>query len=1086
MNNLSKLYEPKNQELLETISILNFSLGFDKSIASFKESDLFSFLEQIDSFDFKRYDDLEYIIDMLYDAFNHISCFLSSQIRRTHEVMPISRAKELDSKSIEWVARQNGITIKQKLAQGKVLGVKRYSFIDNPENRVLKIVLMRLVAIYEFRNFDKRLHTKMILFIKDNLNEVNHKAQIIPNNILLYHKHYAKFYKAYQWLNHLETAMSNFQSFKQTILNTRKELKKIFALSLLHKYTNTRILPSNLNADQKKYRVNFEKQWLQDIEINEYLNHENDLKKFKQKCLESIMASSKLRRITPPPNKIKINDDSRIFADIFRLYPLIYAGSNLTTMPLLLKQKINNQIVNANHTKIINMNNPFYTLSQELLSKKTEVFNTFLHDIKKFVGESKKFYYILPDYINVFDFDDKHRSIKTYFNQTFFINKSILAAAKRLFNNELKKGDTLLYFQKNNLGEIFVTPILVQYKDNLSNSKSGGLYLEKHPSKKYKSNPQGDNELIQKLLQKCLQNGVKALIKNDVKLYLNDGVENIPNIHKERVSNDINRVKFLYKNSRTLFKTNIRVIQDNPEENLMLFKELVEQKEAGFKLWGERLPKLDIEIDDGIKNKKFNLINEDSELDSEDEIHIKEHFIIPAKQEEIRAPLFVEDENINYSMLLNTNGIQSEEPITCELTLKYSYENENIYTLIFKPLDEKIPQMQAKWCKGKIKRKNMFHVYPPYPPIKSIDELQNYPKQDGLEKQNLFKWVETSIEKIQKKLEQKECIIHRIYPEKDYFFARDNLGNKIFCHKNQLIDQKEWDNLSKNDNIFLIKHKTDKGYRGEDISKTDKRIEQVTKTLRKMRFPMICIFNGHSLKDADLPNSFRITINEFIDFMGRFSEVDKELNKEFLFFCSTMHDCSPIGNYLGSSHVKNPKLLAYSIGNANVEWQKNILQSVMADKFTRQISVLAISLWRNESLVFDNMISCKVEELVRNSIDWINDKILDKASCLSKNNKLLVNILEVLLSLLRLRQKGIDILNPSDKKTQQLIQKLLIIHKQALLKSKSYLKLELQKAKEYEEMPDLIYALISFIKGKSDNSIKIVGVNDETQTCNNQ
>ena len=1101
MNNLSRLYEDENRELLETISILNFSLGFDKSIASFKQSDLFEFLEKIDIFDFECHDDLGYMIDMLCDAFNHISSFLSSQIKRTHEIMSVSRAKELDSKSIEWITKQNGITIKQKLAQGKVLGVKRYSFIDNPENRVLKIVLIRLIAISEFRIFDPNLRAKMARFVRDHLGEVNHRAQIIPNNILLYHKYYAKFYKAYQWLNHLETIMGDFQTFKKNILNTRENLKKFFALSLLHKHTNARILPSNLSINQKEYSINFENQWLKEFKIDEFLNRENDLKKFKQKCLEHIMTNKKLRSVISLSNEdIKNNDGNEVFADIFRLYPLVNIGSNLATMPLLLKQKINNQIVNANHTKIIDMNNAFYTLSQELLSKKTEVFNMFLNDIRNFIREPKTFYYVLPDYVNVFDFDDKHRSIKAYFNQAFFINKSILAAAKMLFDNKLQRDDTLLYFQKNNLGEVFVTPILVRYRDILKNSRGRGLYLEKYPSKKYKTNLQGDNKIIWKLLGKCLQNGVKALIKNDVKLYLNNRVESIPNIHEERVSNDIDRVKFLYKDSHALFKTNTWVIQDDPEENLMLFKELIEQKESGFKLWGERLPKLDIEINDGIKNKKFNLINECSELDFKNEIHIKEHFIIPAKQEEIRAPLFVEDENINYSMLLNTNGIQSEEPITCELTLKYSHENENIYTLIFKPLDEKIPQMQAKWCKGKIKqeRKDMFHVYPSYPPIRSINELQHCPRKDALGDQDLFEWIERSVKKIQENLEQKDCteaIVYRIYPEKYYFFARDNLGDEIFCHKNQLIDQMEWDNLSKNDNIFLIKHETDRGYEGRYVSKTDKRmslkkIEQATKILYNTRFPMISIFNGHSLMDADLPNSFRTAINNFIAFMDSFKNVDKGLYNEFMFFCSTMHDCSPIGNYLGSNYAKeNPKLLAYSIGNANVEWQKKILQSVMADGFKRQILVLAISLWRSESLVFDDMVCCGVKELVENSISWIDDKIPDKPFYPSKNSDkymvkpFLVNILEVLLSLLRLRQNGIDVLNPSDKATKQLIGKLLklsnlIVHKQALLKS--YLKLELQKTRGYEEMPDLIYALISFIKGESDNSIKIVGVNDET------
>ncbi|RTJ56865.1 DUF2357 domain-containing protein [Campylobacter jejuni] len=1096
MNNLLQLYKPENKELLETISLLNFAIGFDKSIASFKESDLFNFLERVQSYDFKNYDDLFYIINMLKDSFRHISQHISSQIRRTHKIMPLSQAKELDSKSIEWITKQNGITIKQKLAQGKVLGVKRYTFMDNHENRVLKIVLMRLVAIAEFRAFDKGLYNKIIRFIRDNLNEVNHKAQIIPNNILLHHKHYAKFYKAYKWLNHLESITSDFASFKDNVLKTRENLKKFIVLSLLHTYTNARILPSNLDINQKEYSINFKSKWLLDINLDQYLNNENDLKDFKLKALDLIKKDVKIKRITPPPHKLN-NSNSKIFIDIFRLYPMLYVNSKHITMPLLLKQEINNKIINANHTKIIDMNNPFYTLAESLLLKNSEVFDVFLRDIKEFVGESNILYYILPDYINVFDFNDKHRSIRAYFNQAFFIDKSILAAAKMLFQSQLKEKDTLLYFQKNNKGEIFVTPILVRHKDELKKSKSKGLYLEKHPSKKIESIPVNTDKLMQELLEKCLQNGIKALNRNDIKYYANNKIYDIPIPQEEKPSNDINKAKSLHKNSRILFANDVKIIQDDPKENLIYFEELIKQKEDGFKLWGERLPKLDISIDDGIEMKKFNLISEKSELDSKNEIHIKEHFIIPKNVETISAPLVLEDENIAYYMLLKSNVMPFKEPITCKLTLQYNYENENIYTLIFTPLDRALPQIQARWLRGKVKqqRKDMSHIYPPYPPIKRIDELQHYPKKDGSGENNLFEWVETSIKNIQQLTPKKvQATVYSI--KKDYCFAKDVLHHEVICYKDQFINQAEWENIKEGDGIFLIKEETKKGYKGELISTRNtpiqlspEKIKQATKILYGMRFPMISIFNGHSLRADDMPNSFRTNISNFIEFMNNKNINDDTLKNEFLLFCSMMHDCSPIGQYLVDNFkdIKNHRLLAYSIGDAKQPWQEKILQLVFEDKFIKQIPILAISLWRSENLVFDKIHNDKIHTLINESIQWMNNiktpVYQPKDSKIFLVTPLLVNILEVLLSLLRLRQKGFDILNPSDKNTKELIQKLIelnefIMKKQVVLRS--YLNLEVKKPSTYEKMPNLIYALISIIKGENSDSIKIIGVNDGT------
>lgn len=1094
MNKLVKLYQSENKELLETISLFNFALGFDKSIAEFKASDLFSFLERVESYEFGLYDDLYYMIDMLRAAFKHIANQLSSKIERTHEIMPISRANELDSKSIEWIARQNGITLKQKLAQSKVLGVKRYNFIDNPQNRVLKIVLMRLVLIAEFRKLDDENEANSInewaRFIKENLAEVNHKAQIIPNNTLLHHKHYAKFYKAYKWLNHLENLMSDFEAFSKNMQNTKEKLKKFIVLSLLHKYTNARILPSHLKTNQKEYSIDFEAKWLLEKNIKEYLNDENSLKEFKKKSLEALAKNNKIKRITAPPNKLQSKASNKIFMDIFRLYPLLLVDSKQITLPLLLKQEMDEKIINANHTKIIDMNNNFYTLPEILLSKNNEVFNVFLHDIKEFVGETNKLFYILPDYINVFDFDDKHRSIRAYFSQAFFINKTILAAAKALFERELKQDDTLVYFQKNNLGEIFVTPILVRYKKELKNSKSEGLFLEKHPCKKIKSYTNNTEKLEQKLLKKCLQNGVKALNENDIKCYENNKIYNIPTIQKEVGDNNIDEVKSLYKNSRILFRQDIKIIQDKPEENLRYFKELIEQQDLGFKLWGERLPKLDILIEKGFETITFSLVDEHSELNSHNELCIKNQFIIPANEERITAPLKLEDENIDYYMSLESNAMPFKKDIVCNLTLKYSYESDNIYTLVFTPQDNgDLPQIKAKWCKGKIKQKakDMSGIYPPYPPVKSIEELRNYPKKKGGSgKSDLFEWVERSIEKIQNALTQKEsATIYRINNDKNLCFARDRLRDKILCHKNTFINGEEWDNIKEGDKIFLVKEETPKGYRGSFISTNSCSWEVANDLLNKTRFPMISIFNGRSLKDNDIPDSFRKKLAEFIEFMRDIYGSNKKLKDEFLFFCSLMHDCSPIGKSLANniSHIQNhPRLLAYCIGDAKQEWQKTILNSVFDSKFKRQILILAIALWRSEKLVFE------IDENLANKIIANIQDFLSKVEYNHKNKKDIANSIEVLLALLRLRQKnpktkGFDILNPSHENTKNLIEALLklsrlIVHKQDNLQSYLHLELEGKKANKYKNMP-IIYALLSFIKGENNNSIKIIGVNDE-------
>lgn len=1078
MSNLTKLYDPQNATLLETISVFNAALSFDASVAEFKQSDLFSFLERLEAYDYQATrDDISYMLDMLDSAFRHIANHINAPIKRTHKMMALNQAKELDSKSVAWIGRQNGYSIKQKLSKGKVLGVRRFNFIDTPENRVLKIVLMRLVAIGQFREFDKIATYRR--FIKDKLNEVDHRAVIKPNNVLLHHKHYRKFYKVYKWLNHLENLMSDFEIFKEKILKTREVLKEYIALSLLHKYTHFKILPSPLKTSPKRYFVEKLNQKRLIDKLPHFDSNITTLLEYKDEVLTSIQADKNLKRTISPGNPLQSSNEP-IFMDIFRLYPLVFTKQKSYTMPLLLKQQIKGNTLNANHTKIINLDNEIFTLSDSLLCKNDKSFSAFMEDIRSFIGESNKLFYILPDYVNIFDFNNTHKSIRSYFSESSFIYKSFLPAAKKLFNNELKKGDTLIYLQKNNHGEVFVTPILVRYKKELEQCISKGLYLEKHPTRKIASVDFND-EIEQKVFQKCLQNGIKALIKNNVILYKN-GQKITLSQRDNKMHNDINKIKSLYKKSTQLFRENIEFINDNASENLIYFEKLIEQKRCGFTLFVEHLPSLAMEVESGIETIKFPLVDDNSKMDSQNFIHVKESLEIPANQEKVEARLFFDNTKIPYFMRLESSLMPFKEALVCDLKLEYSYENEDIYTLIFTPKNNDIPPLKAKWIQGAPTiQKDLSNIYPPYPPIKSIEELQNHPKKDGDDEHDLFKWVQASIKRVEKTLSPIQAEIYRI--KNGYCFARDDNGDEIHCSRKLFVNSGDRNEIELGKIVFLVKQEGDNGYWGKYISLDNglsiKAQSDAQQALSSARFPMISIFNGHSLNDSDMPVSLRDCLYKFFNFMK--SKLDKgisheELRKELLFFFSVMHDCSPIGKYLSDSDNAekiDSKLLAYSLGSIKQDWQKEVFNKVLDFEVRKKIKILATALWRSESLVF------KIEEQHAKDIIKSIVLFLNRADFKTNNTDLIARNIEVLLSLLRLRQKGFEILNPADNATTKLLEKLNNESKQSKIKLKSYLQLQLDKPDKYKNMPNLIYALISFIKGENTNQIQILGVKDE-------
>ena len=179
-----------------------------------------------------------------------------------------------------------------------------------------------------------------------------------------------------------------------------------------------------------------------------------------------------------------------------------------------------------------------------------------------------------------------------------------------------------------------------------------------------------------------------------------------------------------------------------------------------------------------------------------------------------------------------------------------------------------------------------------------------------------------------------------------------------------------------------------------------------------------------------------------------------------------MHENSGIGSILLNEYdnilAKYPQALSYSIGSCTQEWQKELFNKAIINCQKR---VLSVCLWRDKNLVFQ--------------IDEKTAKLLIEQTYEDMRPKNLNRVIEIYLALLRLRSIGYDILNPDDEVTKNILSKL---NNDSFKNNKlrSYLQLEVKKPSEYNDTDDLIYALLSFIKGQNTNSIKIIGTNDES------
>lgn len=94
------------------------------------------------------YDYLSCPAAALYRVFGHIRTNLRTRILRENRLLPIHKANEFNSRSIAWLSRRPGRTIRQKLSGTKsVMAVERRLTVDTTENRLFKALTKRFLAL---------------------------------------------------------------------------------------------------------------------------------------------------------------------------------------------------------------------------------------------------------------------------------------------------------------------------------------------------------------------------------------------------------------------------------------------------------------------------------------------------------------------------------------------------------------------------------------------------------------------------------------------------------------------------------------------------------------------------------------------------------------------------------------------------------------------------------------------------------------------------------------------------------------------------------------------------------------------------
>ena len=184
-------------------------------------------------------DELQRIAEFCREPFAHVLKKYRTRVVRDHVMQPFQAIREMDAKSMAWMARLPGRSIREKLAgRQRALGVVRRFSADTQENRVVRRVMGMLVGYLQSRldhanlydEGDPRLDVLETVLRqctfelrRTELASVPPALQPRANNVLLADRQYMRIWRALQRLkryeDHLETSWQEVEtSCRQALL----------------------------------------------------------------------------------------------------------------------------------------------------------------------------------------------------------------------------------------------------------------------------------------------------------------------------------------------------------------------------------------------------------------------------------------------------------------------------------------------------------------------------------------------------------------------------------------------------------------------------------------------------------------------------------------------------------------------------------------------------------------------------------------------------------------------------------------------------------------------------------------------------
>ena len=210
-------------------------------------------------------DALSSIVDDSDLAFRHLNENMREKIIRENVQMPVYKVREINSYGLNWLSRQSGRTIRQKVssAGNSIMAVQRRMSFDTAENRLFvafaKEIFEQLnTKLESLGEIDQRqiaeeedMRDELAVFLRrDDIAEVRRWENLPPNNTLLSDQNYKKIWHAWNEMKKLDERIQNDSDYMGDRLAT------IFFVELLVYFREILQIPQEaVEVDYDEYRV---------------------------------------------------------------------------------------------------------------------------------------------------------------------------------------------------------------------------------------------------------------------------------------------------------------------------------------------------------------------------------------------------------------------------------------------------------------------------------------------------------------------------------------------------------------------------------------------------------------------------------------------------------------------------------------------------------------------------------------------------------------------------------------------------------------------------------------------------------------